>query len=187
MTDAKLGFEMRRINLRLDAILPVRQVKEPKNGTGRYGMMLASIKTSGLVEPLMVYPVKDNAGKYLLLDGHHRYFALRELGRIEAECLVSTDDEGFTYNARVSRFVCNSSYQKVWSVRNSSKRNAHYCPDAESSAREVAFPSCDNTRLLISRANRLTAPTSNPRCVFGYESANQLNVEPQEAECAMGR
>ncbi|MCI0541071.1 MAG: hypothetical protein L0Z50_38200 [Verrucomicrobiales bacterium] len=59
----------------------------------------------GLVEPLVVYPQKDGPGKFMLLDGHLRYFALKELGETSADCIVSTDDEGFTYNARISRLA----------------------------------------------------------------------------------
>lgn len=50
----------------------------------------------------MVHPQRAG-GKFLLLDGHMRYQALKELGHTEADCLVSTEDESYTYNARVSR------------------------------------------------------------------------------------
>lgn len=104
MSRAKIGFEMRKLLLALDAILPVRQIKDP-NRHVRYKAIRDSIKETGLVEPLMVHPQKGTAGKYLLLDGHLRYFALKELGESSAECLLSTDDEAFTYNARVSRLA----------------------------------------------------------------------------------
>jgi ParB-like chromosome segregation protein Spo0J len=103
MNGAKLGFEMQKIRVRLDDILPVRQVKTPQKTAGRYHTILASIKEVGLIEPLMVHPQKGIPGKYLLLDGHMRYHALRELGETEAECLISTQDESYTYNARVNR------------------------------------------------------------------------------------
>jgi hypothetical protein len=32
-----------------------------------------------------------------------RYHALKELGQTEADCLISTEDESYTYNARVNR------------------------------------------------------------------------------------
>ena len=105
MTDVKVGFEMRKIRLSLTAILPVRQIKDPQKNIRRYRTILASIKEVGLVEPLMVYPQKDGAGTYLLLDGHLRYFALKELGETEADCIIANDDESFTYNARVSRLA----------------------------------------------------------------------------------
>jgi ParB-like chromosome segregation protein Spo0J len=50
----------------------------------------------------MVYPQKDAPGKYLLLDGHLRLFALKELGQTVADCIIACDDECFTYNARVN-------------------------------------------------------------------------------------
>jgi hypothetical protein len=56
-----------------------------------------------MVEPLIVHPHKSEAGSYLLLDGHLRYFALKELGETSAECIIANDDECFTYNARISR------------------------------------------------------------------------------------
>jgi hypothetical protein len=104
MNAPKLGFEMRKIRLALDAILPVRQVKDPHKIV-RYKAILASIPQIGLIEPLMVHPHKGCAGKYLLVDGHLRYAALKELGETSAECLVANDDESFTYNARVSRLA----------------------------------------------------------------------------------
>ncbi len=105
MTDVKVGFEMRKIRLPLTAILPVRQVKDPQKNIRRYRTIRASIKEVGLIEPLMVYPQKDGAGTYLLLDGHLRYFALKELGETEADCIIANDDESFTYNARISRLA----------------------------------------------------------------------------------
>src|SRR2546430_14724984 len=105
MTDVKLGFEMGKIRLSLAIILPVRQVKDPQKNIHRYKAIRASIKEVGLVEPLMVYPQKDRAGGYLLLDGHLRYFALKELGETDADCIIANDDERFTYNARINRLA----------------------------------------------------------------------------------
>src|ERR1700679_2467273 len=105
MSDAKIGFEMRKTRLSLAVILPVRQVKDPQKNVRRYQTIRASIKEVGLVEPLIVHPQKNADGTYLLLDGHLRYFALKELGETEADCIISNDDESFTYNARVSRLA----------------------------------------------------------------------------------
>jgi len=99
----KLCFEMERLTVPLENILPVRPLRNPKTHTTRYSTILASIKTAGLVEPLMVYPQKGLKGKYVLMDGHLRYYALKELGKAEASCLISTDDESFTFNSQISR------------------------------------------------------------------------------------
>ena len=103
MSDAKIGFEMRKIRLPLENILPVRQMKDPQKRVDRYNTILLSFKEVGLVEPLVVHPQKDVPGKYLLLDGHLRFFALKELGETSADCIIANDDECFTYNARISR------------------------------------------------------------------------------------
>ncbi len=105
MSDAKIGFEMRKIRLSLAAILPVRQIKDPQKNIRRYRTILASIKEVGLVEPLVVHPQKGKSGTYLLLDGHLRYFALKDLGETEADCIIAHEDECFTYNARISRLA----------------------------------------------------------------------------------
>lgn len=103
MNEMKIGFEMRKIRLALENILPMRQIKNPRNTVPRYKTILASIKEVGLVEPLVVYPQKDAPGKYLLQNGHLRLLALKELGETSADCIVATDDECYTYNARISR------------------------------------------------------------------------------------
>lgn len=56
---------------------------------GSYGAIRASSKEVGMIEPLMVHPHRASTGKYILVDGHLRYFALKELGETEAECVVS--------------------------------------------------------------------------------------------------
>jgi hypothetical protein len=48
---------------------------------------------------------RGERGKYLLLDGHLRIEILKDMGAAEVCCLVSTDDEAFTYNRRVSRIA----------------------------------------------------------------------------------
>jgi len=102
MSNPIIGFEKRRIILPLDKILPIRIIKDPDN-MHRYRIIVSSIREIGVVEPLMVYPQKGNEGFYLLMDGHYRLHALRKLGIPEVECLISLEDESFTYNARISR------------------------------------------------------------------------------------
>jgi ParB/RepB/Spo0J family partition protein len=103
MSDIKLAFEMGRIRLSLADILPARLIKAPQHNIKRFRTIRTSIKEVGMVEPLVVYPQKGMPGKYLLLDGHLRFFALKDLGETEAECIIASDDECFTYNARVNR------------------------------------------------------------------------------------
>ena len=106
MSGVSSGFEGETILLALDRILPTRQISVNVRQTPKYRTILASIREVGIIEPLAVYPEKSEAGNdglYVLLDGHLRLEALKELGGTEAVCLVSTDDEGFTYNKRINR------------------------------------------------------------------------------------
>lgn len=57
----------------------------------------------GLVEPPVIARINGNPESFLLLDGHVRIEILKDLGETEIECLVSTDDESFTFNKRISR------------------------------------------------------------------------------------
>ena len=66
---------------------------------------LASIREVGIVEPPVVARDRSDPGKYLLLDGHLRIDVLKDMGETEVTCLISTDDEAFTYNKRVNRLA----------------------------------------------------------------------------------
>ena len=103
MNTPKISFDLKKISLPLDVILPVRKIKNPDKTIRRYQTILTSIREIGLVEPLMVFPHKKQPGHYLITDGHLRYHALRELGMTEADCIVSHDDESFTYNNKINR------------------------------------------------------------------------------------
>jgi len=103
MSRAKVGFEFERLTLPLSQLLPVRHLSEPERKIVRYRSIVSSIREVGVIEPLMVFPQKGNSGNYLIMDGHLRFYALKELGIKEVECLVSTEDESFTYNARINR------------------------------------------------------------------------------------
>ena len=91
-------------SLALDALLPTRQVTQHQRQGVKFRRILSSIKEVGLVEPLVVAPRLDT-GPHLLLDGHLRLCALRDLGLSEARCLIADDDESFTYNKRVNRLA----------------------------------------------------------------------------------
>jgi hypothetical protein len=103
MNTPKIGFELRKVRIPLEMILPVRKIKNPHKTITRYQTVVASIKEVGLIEPLMVFPHKNQPEHYLLMDGHLRYFALKELGATEADCIVSHEDESFTYNSKINR------------------------------------------------------------------------------------
>jgi hypothetical protein len=85
------------------SILPVKSIETTAKASHKYRQIAASIREIGLVEPPVVIRDARDTNSFLLLDGHLRVEVLRDLGQTEVECLVSTDDEAFTYNKRINR------------------------------------------------------------------------------------
>jgi ParB-like chromosome segregation protein Spo0J len=73
----------------------------------------------GLIEPLSVGKADKATGQHVLLDGHMRLLALRQLGYTDAPCLIATDDESYTYNNRINRI---SSIQEHHMLRRAVER-----------------------------------------------------------------
>lgn len=104
----KMCFEPDGIVLPLERIQPTRQLNPTIKNQVKYKRIEASIREVGIVEPLIVFPQDAKHREktpYFLLDGHIRYEILKALGEKETLCLVSIDDEGYTYNHQVNK-VC---------------------------------------------------------------------------------
>ena len=109
----KLAFETEAILVPLECLIPTKVLPKTLVKQEKYQQVVASIKEVGIIEPVMVFPEKKRARSvvdvtvgqttYIILDGHLRVFALKELGKIAAPCLIATDDEAFTYNYHVNR------------------------------------------------------------------------------------
>ena len=95
------GFEDECLRLPIASLLPVKALRHNVKASTKYQQIAASIHEVGLVEPPVVSRTAD--GLYLILDGHIRIEILKDMGVSEVECLVSTDDEAFTYNKRISK------------------------------------------------------------------------------------
>lgn len=96
-------FENDCVTIPISDVLPVRVLRKSVKTTRKYTQIMASVREIGLVEPPVVARNRD--GSWLLLDGHLRIEVLKDLGKKQVERLVSTDDEAFTYNKRVSRIA----------------------------------------------------------------------------------
>ena len=94
------AFEKHIVVLPLDICVPQKVVTKGQREGDFYPQITASLKHVGLIEPLIVYP--RGPGEYLLLEGHVRLEILKSLGVSEAKCLLSTDDEAYTYNRHVN-------------------------------------------------------------------------------------
>jgi hypothetical protein len=103
--EVRIGFDPKGVILPIGSILPLRQLKPGVRVTQKYQQILASVREVGIIEPLIVFPQDRKAEMYLLLDGHIRLEVLKELGQTSARCLISTDDEAYTYNKRISKLA----------------------------------------------------------------------------------
>lgn len=99
----RLGFERDIVVLKLTQIVPLKTLRPGAKESKKYTQILSSVRAIGLVEPPVVTPDPKQQGVYFLLDGLLRIEALKDIGSDDVECLVSTDDESYTYNKRINR------------------------------------------------------------------------------------
>lgn len=96
----KAAFEKQIVLLPIDIVVPQKEITKNHRNGEFYRQLTASLKHIGLIEPLVVYP--RGPGDYLLLEGHMRLEILKSMGVKEVKCLLSTDDEAYTYNRHVN-------------------------------------------------------------------------------------
>ena len=100
----KQGFQEKLIELAVEELFPTKTISITARKCRKYSQVLSSIREVGLIEAPVVAPFKKEKG-YLLLDGHVRIMALKELGVERVFCLISTDDETYTYNKYINRLT----------------------------------------------------------------------------------
>lgn len=101
----KLAFEPASLRIPLSQILPLRPVPENVKKSVKYAQIAASIKEVGIIEPPVVVRDAGEPDTYHLLDGHLRLEVLKNEGIGAVVCLISTEDEAYTYNKRVNRLA----------------------------------------------------------------------------------
>lgn len=119
MSRLTLGFIPEPISVSLDQLLPSHKVPEGLLNSRKFKQILSSIDAIGLIEPLTISKADKQSEQYILLDGHIRLLALQQLGFVDAPCLVATDDETYTYNARINRL---STIQEHFMIRRAVER-----------------------------------------------------------------
>lgn len=99
------AFEPESIDISIDQLIPLKALRPGTKESKKYGQIRGSVKAIGLVEAPIV--ARNPAGKhqYFLLDGHLRVEARKDLGIKKVDCLVSADDEAYTYNKRINRLA----------------------------------------------------------------------------------
>ncbi|WP_116327971.1 MULTISPECIES: plasmid partitioning protein RepB C-terminal domain-containing protein [Cupriavidus] len=196
MSGVTLGFVPEPLSVPVICILPSRKTPAGIANTRKFKQIRSSIAEVGLIEPLSVTAVDHQSGHHLLLDGHIRLMAIRELGLVEAPCLVATDDEAYTYNNRINRL---STIQEHFMIRRAIDRGVSpgrlanalsvdvtqimkkanlldgICPEAVELLKDRQF-SPD-----VTRAIRKMKPTRQVECVELMVTANNISVAYAEA------
>lgn len=111
ISKVKLSFDDETLLLPLNKILPIRAIDQETINSVKFQSILSSIKELGIIEPIAVYP--DKKDFYILLDGHLRFEALKILNAKAVIYLISTDDEGFTYNRQINRLSSIQEYRMI--------------------------------------------------------------------------
>jgi len=108
----KQGFQEKLIELAVKELIPTKNISITVKHCRKYSQVLSSIREVGLIEAPVVAPFKKEKG-YLLLDGHLRIMALKELGIERVFCLISTDDETYTYNKYINRLTAIQEHRMI--------------------------------------------------------------------------
>lgn len=119
MNQAALGFVPEPIQVPLERILPSRKIPEGLLASRKFKQISSSIDEVGLIEPLSIARPDKASGMHVLLDGHIRLLAIKDLGFADAPCLIATDDESYTYNNRINRL---STIQEHFMIRRAVER-----------------------------------------------------------------
>lgn len=93
-----LGFDLETYQIPLDTIMPSKPIQDGVMSTRKYKQVVSSIHEIRLIEPLSVIQHDSAKQEFILLDGHLRVLALKDLGVHEAPCLIAKDDETYTNN-----------------------------------------------------------------------------------------
>lgn len=102
----KMAFEPEGRVIPIEQLLPLRAVPDSTRSSMKYKRIAASIEQIGVIEPIVVYPQTAKSGasqRFLIVDGLLRFDILKTRGEKEVLCLVSTDDDSFTYNHKVNQ------------------------------------------------------------------------------------
>jgi ParB-like chromosome segregation protein Spo0J len=101
----RISFEQTIVEFPMTAILPRKIITEAQKKTVKYKRIASSISEVGIVEPIVISRLEENGDTFMLLDGHVRFTIALDRGATTIRCLISNDDEGFTYNKRVNRLA----------------------------------------------------------------------------------
>jgi len=103
LSNPLLSFDLQTRQVPMGQLLPSKKVPDAARGGRKYHQIVSSIRELGLIEPLSIIQPDPGKQEFILLDGHFRLLALKELGIESAPCLIAKDDETYSYNHRINR------------------------------------------------------------------------------------
>jgi ParB-like chromosome segregation protein Spo0J len=196
MTGVTLAFIPEPLFVPLDNLLPSRKLLARIFESGKFKQIRASIQEVGLIEPLSVTPADKASGQHVVLDGHLRLLAMRDLAFADAACLIATDDESYTYNNHVNRLP---TIQEHYMIRRVIERGVSperlaraLAVDVTSIVKKLSLLDgicAEAAELLgdrqfsaeLSRVLRKMKPTRQVECVELMVAANSVTVRYAEA------
>lgn len=147
--------------------------------TRKYQQIVSGINEVRLIKPLAVIQPDRKKPEYLVLDGHLRVLALKELGMSIGPCLFAKDDETFSYSHNINRL---STIAEHYLIRRAiDRRREQGTPglgvQCQPEIRELAY---QPDRRYLSRSHQLAArqavhPRRDPHPAQ-HESACQLEA-----------
>jgi RepB plasmid partitioning protein/ParB-like nuclease domain len=99
----EMGFEPMTQRVAIGDIQPLRMVASQVKKSAKYRQICASVREVGIIEPPLIARSRSGNFRYLLVNGHLRIEALKDMGETEVECLIAKEDEAFTPNKHVNR------------------------------------------------------------------------------------
>ena len=195
MNKIALSFIPEPLIVPVALLLPSKKLPLNTSSSRKYKQILESLRTIGLIEPLIISPTTDS-GNHIVLDGHARLLALQELGANNVQCLISTDDETYTYNNRINRL---STVQEHLMIKRAISRGVSaeklasslnidltqimrkvklldgICPEATKLLKDQVFPT------KLSDILRKMKPTRQIECVELMISANTIKIPYAQA------
>ncbi|MEX3639959.1 plasmid partitioning protein RepB C-terminal domain-containing protein [Paraburkholderia sp. BR14320] len=196
MSTVPLGFIPEPLTVPITNVLPSRRLSAGAVASRKFRQIKSSIEEVGIIEPLSVMAADPTSGHHVLLDGHLRLAALLDLRFETASCLVSTDDESYTFNNRVNRLA---TIQEHHMIRRAVERGVSPERLAKALAVDVSLIlkkialldglCAEAVELLrdrqfspeLVRALRKMKPTRQVECVELMTAANNLSVSYAEA------
>jgi hypothetical protein len=109
----KLAFEPKTVTVSIEHIVALKNISPEMKASKKYLQILSSVRSVGIIEPPAIARDQKHRGQYFLLDGHLRIEALKDIGLGDVECLISTDDEAYTYNKRINRLAAIQEHRMI--------------------------------------------------------------------------